>query len=182
MFVLYSCYWPGTVGGRQTQRRESAMKSSQQIWGLVIFVVLCLATGFIGSLATTPNIEGWYDLIEKPDWTPPSSVFGPVWTALYLMMALAAWFVWRKPDAKRTIPLILFFFQLFLNALWSWIFFGAHNPGAAVVEIFLLWVVILLTIIAFWKMTPVAGILMVPYILWVSYASALNFAIWRLGM
>ena len=141
MFVLYSCYWPGTVGGRQTQRRESAMKSSQQIWGLVIFVVLCLATGFIGSLATTPNIEGWYDLIEKPDWTPPSSVFGPVWTALYLMMALAAWFVWRKPDAKRTIPLVLFFFQLFLNALWSWIFFGAHNPGAAVVEIFLLWVV-----------------------------------------
>jgi benzodiazapine receptor len=157
------------------------MKRSTQFWGLIVFLAICLAIGFAGSFATRPNIDTWYAELAKPSWTPPDSVFGPVWTALYLLMGLSAWLVWRKENAKRTIPLILFFFQLALNFAWSWIFFAAHNPGAAMVEIFLLWVAILLTIIAFWKTTCPAGILMIPYLLWVSYASALNFAIWRLN-
>ena len=143
------------------------------------FLVLCFAVAALGGLTTTPNIPNWYAGLAKPSWTPPSWVFGPVWSVLYLSMAVAAWLVWRKGDAL--MPLILFAVQLALNAAWSWLFFGMHSPSAAFVDIVLLWVAIAATTAVFWRRSPVAGILFVPYLIWVSFATVLNFAIWRLN-
>jgi tryptophan-rich sensory protein len=109
-------------------------------------------------------------------------VFAPVWSALYLLMGVAAWLVWRRGGfAGAPVALGLFVFQLALNALWSYLFFGAHQPGFAFAEIVLLWLVILATMIGFWRITAAAGALMLPYLCWVSFAAALNFAIWRLN-
>jgi benzodiazapine receptor len=156
---------------------EDSMNTSKQVCGLVVFLLLCLGVGFLGSLATTPNIDGWYSDIQKPSWTPPNAVFAPVWTALYILMAISAWMIWRMAETKRGIPLFLFFLQLILNAVWSWVFFGMQSPSAGMIDIVALWFVILAMIIAFWKINPLAGIIMIPYLLWVSFASALNFAI-----
>jgi translocator protein len=147
--------------------------------GLGVFVILCYAVAGIGGLVTTPNILNWYAGLAKPPWTPPDWVFGPVWSALYLSIAVAAWLVWRKGDAR--LPLVLFTFQLVFNAAWSWLFFGLHSPGIAFVDIVLLWAAIVATTIAFWSRSLVAGILFVPYLAWVSFATVLNFAIWRLN-
>ncbi|MBM3296886.1 MAG: tryptophan-rich sensory protein [Candidatus Aminicenantes bacterium] len=150
---------------------------------LVLSLVACQAAGFLGSLATTPSIPNWYKSLAKPSFTPPSWVFGPAWITLYLMMGVALFLVWRKglsaPGVKTA--LILFFVQLALNSLWSVLFFGLHQPFWAFVEIVVLWVFILLTLIAFWRISLPAGLLLVPYLLWVTFASALNFAIWRLN-
>lgn len=150
--------------------------------GLVVFIIVCLGAGGLGAFATTPEIEGWYRTIEKPTWNPPDYVFGPVWTTLYLMMAVAAWLVW-KPEGFKTVkmPLGLFAVQLVLNVTWSWIFFGRHQPGWAFAEILVLWLSILATMVAFFKNSTIAGWLMVPYLAWVSFASVLNFTIWRLN-
>jgi benzodiazapine receptor len=151
---------------------------------LVGFVVLCFVAAGLGALFTTPATKpgGWYSQILKPSWTPPSWLFGPVWTALYLAMAVAAWLVWRQGgwEAQRG-ALFLFLVQLALNAAWSWLFFGLHSPASGMTGITLLWIAILLTLLAFFRVSPAAGWLMVPYLLWVSYASALNFTIWRLN-
>ncbi len=120
--------------------------------------------------------------LVKPAWTPPNWVFGPVWTALYLMMAVAAWRVWLAGPWRRTArPLGLFAVQLALNVLWSVLFFGLRMPGAALVEIGILWAAILATTLAFFRHCRLAGGLMVPYLLWVSYAVALNFELWRIN-
>ncbi len=153
------------------------MSTSKQALGLIVLLLLCLGTGFLGSLATTPNIDGWYAEIQKPSWNPPNTVFAPVWTILYILMALAAWMVWRRADAKRGIPLFLFILQLVLNGVWSYLFFAMHSPSAGMIDIVALWFLIFATIIAFWKISPWAGIIMIPYLAWVSFASALNFAI-----
>jgi len=159
------------------------MNPLYQVIALVIFLVICFITAGIGSMATTPNIDSWYKNLAKPSWTPPNWLFGPVWAILYITMAVSAWLVWRDAGlSKAAIPLALFALQLILNALWSWLFFGSHNPSAAMIEIAALWLAILATIIIFWKVTPLAGALMLPYIAWVTFASALNFAIWRLSM
>ena len=151
--------------------------------GLVVFVVVCLGAGGLGAIATTPEIEGWYTTIEKPSWNPPDYVFGPVWTTLFVMMAIAAWMVW-KPEGFQaaTMPLTLFAVQLGLNVAWSWIFFGMHQPGWAFLEIVVLWVAIVATTVAFFRRSKIAGWLMVPYLAWVSFASVLNFTIWRLNV
>ena len=109
-------------------------------------------------------------------------MFGPVWTTLYVLMGISAWLVWKKKgfDGART-ALLLFGVQLLLNALWSWLFFGLHAPGLAFVEMLLLWVVILATLLSFWKISPLAGSLLIPYLLWVSFAAVLNLQIWRLN-
>ena len=156
--------------------------ASRQAIGLVVAIVLCFAAAGLGGLVTTPQIPNWYATIAKPTWTPPDWIFGPVWTLLYLMMAVAAWLVWRQngfADAK--LPLTLFAIQLALNSLWSVLFFGLQNPGAAAVEIILLWAAILATLIAFWKLSKWAGGLLAPYLAWVSFATVLNVAIWRLN-
>jgi len=146
---------------------------------LAVFLVLCFAVAGLGRLATTPNIPNWYADLAKPSWTPPDWVFGPVWSVLYLSMAVAAWLVWREGNAL--VSLILFAVQLALNAAWSWLFFRMHSPGAAFVDIVLLWVAIAATTAAFWRRSLAAGLLFVPYLAWVSFAAVLNFAIWRLN-
>ena len=154
----------------------------QQCVGLAVFVLICFAAAGLGGLATASAIPNWYAGIAKPDWNPPNWIFGPVWNCLYLMMAVAAWLVWRKDGfAGAKLPLTLFAIQLALNSLWSVLFFGLQNPGAAVVEIILLWAAILATLVAFWKRSRWAGGLLVPYLAWVTFAAVLNVAIWRLN-
>ncbi len=118
----------------------------------------------------------------RPEWAPPSSVFGPVWTVLYALMGIAAWLVWRErhtPGSRRA--LLLFGAQLVLNTLWSWLFFAWHQGGLAFLDIVVLWLLIVLTIVDFWRIRPLAGALLLPYLAWVTYAAALNLAVWRLN-
>jgi len=150
--------------------------------GLVVFLVICFAAAGIGGAITTPKIGTWYATLVKPSWNPPNWIFGPVWSALYLGMAVAAWSVWRQDGfAGAKLPLTLFGVQLALNVLWSCIFFGLEMPGVAFIEVLLFWASIAITMVAFWQRTRIAGILFVPYLAWVSFASVLNFTIWRLN-
>ena len=150
--------------------------------GLLISALVCLGVAGLGSIAMTGEIPAWYATLRKPSWTPPTWVFGPVWTFLYLTMAIAAWVVWRKVGlAGAAKPLTLFAIQLALNLAWSWIFFRFHLIGAAFVDMILLWLAILVTAVAFWRVTPLAGWLLIPYILWVSFATALYYGIWRMN-
>ena len=149
---------------------------------LILFLVVCLGAGGLGAWATTPEIDGWYRTIAKPAWNPPDKIFGPVWTSLYLMMAIAGWLVWKRDGFRNAaVPLTLFGVQLLLNVGWSWIFFGNRQPGWAMIEIVVLWALILATLLSFWRVQRAAGLLLVPYLLWVSFASVLNFSIWRLN-
>ena len=150
--------------------------------GLAAWLLLTFAAAALGNIATGTSVGDWYHQIARPDWTPPDWIFGPVWTALYLMMAIAAWLVWRPAGfAAARWPLVLFLVQLALNTLWSVLFFGLQRPDLAAVEIVLLWVAILATLIAFWKRSTVAGWLLVPYWAWVTFAALLNFEIARLN-
>jgi tryptophan-rich sensory protein len=149
---------------------------------LLLFVVACLAVAGLGSIATTPEIQGWYGVLRKPRWTPPNWLFGPVWTALYVSMAIAAWLVWRERDSHSvTVGLWLFAIQLGLNLAWSFIFFKFHSPGWAFAEIAMLWAAIAATIMTFGRISKVSAALLVPYLIWVTYAAGLNYAIWRLN-
>jgi tryptophan-rich sensory protein len=151
--------------------------------GLVVSIAVCELAGVAGSLFTTPSIPGWYAGLVKPSFNPPDGVFAPVWTALYALMGLAAWLVYSKgakrPDVKRA--LMVFAIQLLLNVLWSIVFFGAHRIFAAVVVILLLWAAILGTILLFHKIAKAAAYLLVPYILWVSFATVLTVSIFILN-
>ena len=151
----------------------------KQIFCLAILLILCFVVGGVGGMTTAPNIPIWYAGLAKPPWTPPDWIFGPVWSLLYLSMAVAAWLVWRQKDS--TPPMVLFGVQLAFNAAWSWLFFGLRSPGAAFADVVLLWTVIVATTVAFWRRSTLAGILFLPYLAWVSFASALNFAIWRMN-
>ena len=133
-------------------------------------------------MATTPEIQGWYRTVMKPDWNPPNWVFGPVWTMLYVLMGISAWLIWR-PDGfkKATLPLTLFAVQLVLNVAWSWLFFGMNQIGWAVVDIVLLWLAIAATAITFFRRSQPAGWLLLPYLAWGTFATVLNFTIWRLN-
>jgi len=158
------------------------MRDSRAIWILVLFISVCLAAAGAGAIATGSSVRDWYPQLRKPSWNPPSWVFGPVWTALYLTMAIAAWLVWRKLGFDRgVVPLGLFAFQLALNALWSPLFFGLRSPAAGLVDIVPLWAAILATLVSFWRVSPPAGALLVPYWTWVSFAAALNVTIWRMN-
>lgn len=153
---------------------------------LILFssIIICQLAGFIGSLFTTPSIPSWYAGINKPSFNPPNWVFAPVWTTLFLLMGISLYLVWRTGlnDKNVKIAIAVFVFQLVLNSLWSYLFFGLHSPFAAVIEIIFLWIAILASIILFFRISWVAGTLLIPYILWVSFASVLNFAIWRLNI
>ncbi|NLF72596.1 MAG: tryptophan-rich sensory protein [Candidatus Anammoximicrobium sp.] len=150
--------------------------------GLVVLIAVCLGAGGLGAIATTPEIDGWYRTLAKPAWNPPGSVFGPVWTTLYVLMAIAAWLVWKPAGFRAAArPLTLFGVQLALNVSWSWIFFGLHQPGWAFAEIVMLWLAIVATTSAFFRCSKLAGWLLVPYGAWVSFAVVLNFTIWRLN-
>jgi tryptophan-rich sensory protein len=124
----------------------------------------------------------WYAQLQKPEWNPPNWIFGPVWMLLYCLMAVAAWLVWRRGGFRvQRLHLTLFLVQLALNAAWSPLFFGLKNPGLAFANIALLWLAILATLVAFWKARRSAAALLVPYLCWVSFATALNLALWRLN-
>ena len=159
------------------------MTAMRSLLGLLTSFVICFGAGLIGSAFTARSVGDWYLGLSKPAWTPPSSVFGPVWTLLYSMMAVAAWLVWRQAGfAAAAFPLTLFVLQLLFNAGWSLVFFGLRMPGAAFVEITVLWVLILASTVSFWQRAPIAGYLMLPYLGWVSFAAALNFALWRMNL
>ncbi len=150
---------------------------------LLASLVLCLHAGFIGSIFTTPKIDGWYAGIHKPSFTPPGWLFGPVWTLLYVLMGIALYLVWRKGLAAKgvKIALAVFLVQLALNALWSFAFFGAESPLAGLVVIVALWGMIAASIAAFAPVSRAAAALLVPYILWVSFATILNASIYFLN-
>jgi len=149
----------------------------------VIFVIVCEAVGILGSLFTAPAIPAWYAGLNKPSFSPPNWLFAPVWTILYALMGISAFLIWRerfeRKDAK--VALVLFAVQLILNTSWSFLFFKLQNPFYALVEIFVLWVFILLTILSFSKISKPAGLLLLPYLLWTTFASLLNFYIFKLN-
>jgi len=151
----------------------------RDILGLVAFVVLCFGVAALGGMATRPAIPEWYAALRKPSWTPPNWVFGPVWTILYALMAVAGWRVWRGGHARPAA--LLFLLQLALNGAWSWLFFGLRRPDLGLLGITLLWLAIATTMVAFWRVSWKACVLLVPYLAWVSFASALNLAIWKMN-
>ncbi|MBN1503830.1 MAG: tryptophan-rich sensory protein [Candidatus Eisenbacteria bacterium] len=149
------------------------------VLALLGWLALSFAAGFVGSRFTPSE---WYQQLAKPSWTPPGAVFAPVWSVLYIMMGVAAWLVWRNGEFSRVAtPLTLFIVQLVLNALWSYFFFGLQKPGLAFLDIVVLWVLIVLTLITFWRVSAAAGVLFIPYLAWVTFASFLNFAVWRMN-
>lgn len=153
----------------------------KQILGLAGWIGLTFVAAAIAGLASI-NAGLFYRQLTLPAWAPPASVFGPVWTVLYAMMAIAAWLVWRVGGFRASRgALSLFLVQLAVNALWSWLFFAWHRGGLAFADIVVLWVLLLATIVAFWRMRPLAGALLIPYLLWVSFAAVLNFSVWRLN-
>jgi benzodiazapine receptor len=150
------------------------------VLGLVVSLVVCFGAGWIGSRFQPGE---WYAQLAKPSWNPPNWLFGPVWSALYLMMAVAAWLVWKRHGFRRAaVPLAAFVVQLVLNAAWTWLFFGMQQPGVAFAEIVVLWLAIAVTLVLFWKRNALAGALMAPYLAWVTFAAALNYALWRLNV
>lgn len=155
------------------------MSRGKTILGLCGWLLACFAAAAMGGLFMPGE---WYASLQKPAWNPPGWIFGPVWTALYTMMAVAAWLVWKRGGfvAQRR-PLALFLTQLSLNALWTPLFFGLHWPGLAFAEILLLWLAIAATIAAFRPVSRPAMLLLVPYLAWVSFAAVLNFKLWRLN-
>jgi benzodiazapine receptor len=156
------------------------MERSKGLIGLASWSLLVFATAAVGAFASR-GAEDFYQRLQLPTWAPPASVFGPVWTVLYVLMALAAWLVWRTGTDGRTRALSLFVVQLALNALWSWLFFSFHLGGLALADIVLLWVLIVATVVAFWNIRPLSGLLLLPYLLWVSFATVLNLVLWRLN-
>ncbi|MCB0195238.1 MAG: tryptophan-rich sensory protein [Anaerolineae bacterium] len=151
---------------------------------LPIALGLPLAAGAAGAVATSQSLTSWYKRLKKPTWNPPSAIFGPVWTTLYLMMGLASWLVWTRRDEQETEvhgALRWYGIQLGFNTLWSFIFFGLRRPDLALFDIAALWGTLLATIISFKRVRQVAALLLIPYFLWVSFASLLNTAIWWLN-
>jgi tryptophan-rich sensory protein len=153
---------------------------SQQLIGLAGWTALCYLTAAAGAVAST-NAKTFYSGLVQPDWAPPGWLFGPVWTILFTMMAFAAWMVWRAPaePSARRWALGLFVVQLAANALWSWLFFGLQKGGWAFAEVLVFWVLIALTCAAFWRIRPLAGMLLLPYLAWVAFASYLNWVLWQ---
>jgi benzodiazapine receptor len=150
---------------------------------LLFSIIVCEAVGIFGALFTTSAIPTWYAGLKKPSFSPPNWIFGPVWTLLYALMGIAAYLIWQQGIAKSAVRQALFLFtlQLILNFLWSFFFFKLQLPIYALIEILLLWVLILATIISFYQINKTAGFILVPYLLWVSFATLLNFYIVKLN-
>ena len=158
-----------------------SQSKQKQILGLIGWLVISFAAAAVGAVASI-QARSFYSQLAQPAWAPPPWLFGPVWTVLYALMAIAAWLVWRSGGLHTNrIALSLFMAQLALNALWSWLFFAWQQGALAFVDIVLLWVLIVVTLVSFWRVRPLAGALLIPYLLWVSFASALNYALWQLN-
>jgi tryptophan-rich sensory protein len=157
------------------------MSGFKQIIGLLGWLLLSFAAAAIGSIASI-QAAAFYRQLAQPSWAPPSSVFGPVWSLLYALMGIAAWLVWREGGWRRQRGVVgLFVLQLAFNALWSWLFFGWHRGALGFADIVLLWLLIVATVIGFWRVRPLAGALLLPYLGWVGFATALNYAVWHLN-
>lgn len=150
---------------------------SSQVLGLLGWLLAAFAAAAVGAIASV-DAGSFYAQLSKPSWAPPAAVFGPVWSALYALMGVSAWMVWRSPGPKA-VALGLFCAQLAANALWSWLFFAWHRGALAAVEVLVLLALIAATMVAFWRASRWAALLLVPYLLWVSFASALTWAVWR---
>jgi benzodiazapine receptor len=163
--------------------REFENMSGMDIIKLIISIAACEGAGGIGAIFTTPAIPTWYAGLKKPTFTPPNSVFGPIWITLYLLMGIAVFLVWREGLGQEgvTIAFVIFWAQLVLNILWSVIFFGLKSLFGGMVMILLLWIAILINIITFFGVSPLAGWLLIPYIIWVSIAANLNVQVWKLN-
>ncbi len=153
------------------------------VYRLIISVLVCQAAGLVGSIFTQLAISTWYAELQKPRFTPPDWVFGPVWISLYIMMGIAAFLVWRRGFHHQVVrrALAIFGVQLVLNALWSFLFFGLRSPLAGLIGISILGIAIIFTVRSFLKVSRTAGLLLVPYFLWVSFATGLNLSIWWLN-
>lgn len=155
---------------------------AKTILAIIISVVVAQLAGVVGSIFTAPSIQTWYAYLEKPFFSPPNWLFAPAWITLYTLMGIAAFFVWKKRGELRAKKALYFYgAQLLLNSLWLVIFFGLKNPPLAFLEIISLWLLIAITAVRFYKIERAAGLLFIPYFLWVSFAAVLNFAIWLLN-
>lgn len=167
---------------RALAKASKAVARRGDIAGLLAFLVICLAVLAAGGAATASSVGTWYQALQKPPFNPPDWLFAPVWTALYVMMAVAGWRVWRAHGLRGARPAVaLFGTQLALNLAWSFVFFGYRLIGAALLEIVVLLMAIVATTILFWKHDRLAGMLFVPYAGWVAFATILNFALWQLN-
>lgn len=161
---------------------QDNLSRRRDILGLVFFLIGCLLVSGLGGVITATTVGSWYLSLEKPPFNPPNGVFAPVWTTLYIFMAVAAWRVWRRGrDSRRHRALIVFAVQLGLNLAWSFLFFGLQRMDLALVEIAIFLIVIVITTILFWKIDRWAGALFVPYVLWVAFAMLLNGSLWFLN-
>jgi len=164
--------------------------NKKYILALIFFLFITFLAAFLGNFFTVSSIPTWYASLNKPSFSPPNWLFGPAWTVLYVLMAVSAFLIWSSyakatdGQAKKEIKtaLTFYFIQLVFNALWSVIFFGLKNPAWAFFEILILWILILIITLKFYKIRKVAGFLFIPYILWVSFATILNFAVWQLNV
>lgn len=152
-----------------------------QILGLAGWLAVSFAASAVGAVASI-QAKSFYNQLVQPGWAPPPGIFGPVWTVLYTLMGIAAWLVWRTGGfGVNRQALIVFLLQLAFNALWSWLFFAWHLGVLALADTVVLWLLIVATLISFWRVRPLAGALLIPYLLWVSFASVLNFSLWQLN-
>ncbi len=158
-----------------------ALATRNKIAGFAAWLALVYIAATVGAIASI-NARAFYAELVQPAWAPPGSVFGPVWTALYTLMGIAAWLVWTSGGFRAAgTALTLFLVQLAVNALWSWLFFAWHRGGLAFADILLLLPLIVATSVAFWRIRPLAAYLLIPYLLWVTFASVLNYSVWRLN-
>jgi benzodiazapine receptor len=166
-----------------TPTEEETTSKSRSILKLVAAIVICQAVGIISGLLTIEDVGAWFETLNKPSWNPPGYVFGPVWTVLYLLMGIALWLVWKNPvpGAAKTWAIRLFAIQLLLNFWWSILFFRFHSPLLALMDIVCLLTLIGITTYSFSRISKAASWLMVPYLLWVAFATCLNFAFWFLN-
>ncbi|MEO6659933.1 MAG: TspO/MBR family protein [Burkholderiaceae bacterium] len=159
----------------------SEQSTQRQLLGLLGWLAVSFAASAVGAVASV-RASSFYNQLVQPDWAPPSSVFGPVWTVLYASMGVAAWLVWRSGGFQpNRLALTLFLAQLVVNALWSWLFFAWHLGAVALADIVLLGLLVAGTLQSFWRVQRLAGALLVPHLLWVGFAAALNYSVWQLN-
>lgn len=171
--------WPHRAHHVLADTGAPVSRLTHSVVALVASLAITFVAAAIGAAASV-RAQSFYEQLSRPGWAPPASVFGPVWTTLYALMAIAAWLAWRAGGLRAARSgLALYLLQLALNALWSWLFFGWRLGAWAFAEVLLLWASVAATLVAFWRLRPIAGLLLVPYLLWVSFAAALTFAVWQ---
>ena len=159
----------------------SSFSKQKQILGLAAWLAVSFAASAVGAVASI-QAKSFYSQLVQPDWAPPPWIFGPVWTVLFTLMGIAVWLVWRSGGfGPNRQALTLFILQLAFNALWSWLFFTWNLGFLALADITMLWILIVATLFSFWRVSPLAGALLIPYLLWVSFAFALNYSLWQLN-